>query len=262
MSPALARLDPRARTVTVTTSPSVVVEREMSGCSRSRSAWAPTSTTWASEAANAAMAMTTATERRLSPPRSTMPQVANPTTARTIIIDQAKSPGLFRVARVSASPDTPIAARAATARAAPAAKVGGIVNSLPSLILSALATSRSWSLPAPVDVSASLGPSAFVKKSVPSASSPRHFGVDPDETRVSSPGPPRLFDRLGDEQNVNPRDERRRHLLYEEVKEVLRVDRADEFMSSLPPVRWADVATKADLGMIRRTRCGSGPSPA
>jgi hypothetical protein len=46
-------------------------------------------------------------------------------------------------------------------------------------------------------------------------------------------------------------NERRRHLLYEEVKEVLSVDSADELMAALPPVGWADVATKADLGVIR-----------
>lgn len=45
--------------------------------------------------------------------------------------------------------------------------------------------------------------------------------------------------------------ERRRHKLYEEVKEVLSVDSTDELMEYFPPVGWADVATKADLGMIR-----------
>jgi hypothetical protein len=45
--------------------------------------------------------------------------------------------------------------------------------------------------------------------------------------------------------------ERSRHQLYQEVKEVLSVESADELMSYLPPVGWADVATKADLGMIR-----------
>ena len=45
--------------------------------------------------------------------------------------------------------------------------------------------------------------------------------------------------------------ERRRHQLYEEAKQVLSVESADELMSYLPPVGWADVATKTDLGMIR-----------
>ena len=48
-----------------------------------------------------------------------------------------------------------------------------------------------------------------------------------------------------------PRSERRRHQLYEEAKQVLSVESADELMSYLPPVGWADVATKTDLGMIR-----------
>ena len=45
--------------------------------------------------------------------------------------------------------------------------------------------------------------------------------------------------------------ERRRHQSYEEAKEVLSVESADELMSYLPPVGWADVATKSDLGMVR-----------
>ncbi len=45
--------------------------------------------------------------------------------------------------------------------------------------------------------------------------------------------------------------ERRRHLLYEEVKGVLSMESADELMAYLPPVGRADVATKADLGTIR-----------
>ena len=45
--------------------------------------------------------------------------------------------------------------------------------------------------------------------------------------------------------------ERRRHQLYEEAKNVFSPDSADELMSYLPPVGWADVATKADLGVIR-----------
>ena len=46
-------------------------------------------------------------------------------------------------------------------------------------------------------------------------------------------------------------DERRRHQLYEELGTVLTKDSVDELMSYLPPVGWADVATKADVGMIR-----------
>jgi hypothetical protein len=42
-------------------------------------------------------------------------------------------------------------------------------------------------------------------------------------------------------------DERRRHALYERVDEVLGDEHADTMMSRLPPVGWADVATKTDL---------------
>jgi hypothetical protein len=45
--------------------------------------------------------------------------------------------------------------------------------------------------------------------------------------------------------------ERNRHQLYEEVEEVLSVESADELMAYLPPVGWADVATKTDVAMIR-----------
>ena len=45
--------------------------------------------------------------------------------------------------------------------------------------------------------------------------------------------------------------ERRRHQLYEEAKQVLSVESADELMSYLPPVGWADVATKSDVAVIR-----------
>jgi hypothetical protein len=45
--------------------------------------------------------------------------------------------------------------------------------------------------------------------------------------------------------------ERNRHQLDEEVKEVLSVESADELMAYLPPVGWADVATKTDVAMIR-----------
>jgi len=39
-------------------------------------------------------------------------------------------------------------------------------------------------------------------------------------------------------------DERRRHLLYEELGTILTKDSVDELMSYLPPVGWADVATR------------------
>jgi predicted nuclease with TOPRIM domain len=45
--------------------------------------------------------------------------------------------------------------------------------------------------------------------------------------------------------------ERRRHELYRELQEVLSDESADELMSALPPVGWADVATKSDVAMIR-----------
>jgi hypothetical protein len=38
-----------------------------------------------------------------------------------------------------------------------------------------------------------------------------------------------------------------RHKLYEKAKERLGPEEADELMSLLPPVGWADVATKTDL---------------
>ena len=46
-------------------------------------------------------------------------------------------------------------------------------------------------------------------------------------------------------------DERRRQQLYEELGGILTKESADELMSYLPPVGWADVATKADLGALR-----------
>jgi hypothetical protein len=45
--------------------------------------------------------------------------------------------------------------------------------------------------------------------------------------------------------------ERRRHDLYDELRELLSDDSADELMNYLPPVGWADVATKPDIGMVR-----------
>ena len=39
--------------------------------------------------------------------------------------------------------------------------------------------------------------------------------------------------------------------MYEELKNVMSQDSADELMGYLPPVGWADVAMKSDLAMIR-----------
>ena len=56
--------------------------------------------------------------------------------------------------------------------------------------------------------------------------------------------------RISHEELVLP-TERSRHQLYEEMKEALSVESAHELLAYLPPVGWADVATKADVGMIR-----------
>ena len=45
-------------------------------------------------------------------------------------------------------------------------------------------------------------------------------------------------------------DERARHELYLGVEEVLGTQRADTLMSLLPPVGWADVATKDDIRLL------------
>ncbi|MGH9041895.1 MAG: hypothetical protein ACRDZ3_16875 [Acidimicrobiia bacterium] len=42
-------------------------------------------------------------------------------------------------------------------------------------------------------------------------------------------------------------DERSRHELYLKLEEILGPDRATTLMELLPPVGWADVATKRDL---------------
>jgi len=46
-------------------------------------------------------------------------------------------------------------------------------------------------------------------------------------------------------------NERSRHQLYDDLKGVITVESADELMAYLPPVGWADVATKSDLEMLR-----------
>jgi len=46
-------------------------------------------------------------------------------------------------------------------------------------------------------------------------------------------------------------DERSRHELYVWLEEAAGRERADTLMSLLPPVGWADVATKADLDHLR-----------
>lgn len=42
-------------------------------------------------------------------------------------------------------------------------------------------------------------------------------------------------------------DERKRHALYRRLETLLGDDHADTVMELLPPVGWADVATRADL---------------
>jgi hypothetical protein len=47
-------------------------------------------------------------------------------------------------------------------------------------------------------------------------------------------------------------DERRRHLLYRKLEEVLGPDEAGTLMDHLPPVGWADVARRSDVEALRR----------
>jgi hypothetical protein len=47
-------------------------------------------------------------------------------------------------------------------------------------------------------------------------------------------------------------DERRRHALYERLEGVLEPEHADTLMELLPPVGWADVATKQDLHALEQ----------
>lgn len=46
-------------------------------------------------------------------------------------------------------------------------------------------------------------------------------------------------------------DERTRHLMYLGLEETLGAEVADALMQHLPPVGWADVATKHDLDAMR-----------
>ena len=45
-------------------------------------------------------------------------------------------------------------------------------------------------------------------------------------------------------------DERQRHGLYQELEATLGAEHAATLMSMLPPVGWADVATKSDLALV------------
>ena len=46
-------------------------------------------------------------------------------------------------------------------------------------------------------------------------------------------------------------DEARRHALHERARRSFGVDSGDSLMELLPPVGWADVATKQDLEMLK-----------
>jgi Fic family protein len=46
-------------------------------------------------------------------------------------------------------------------------------------------------------------------------------------------------------------DERARHELHRKLEEILGADEAATLMAHLPPVGWADVATKHDLAQLR-----------
>lgn len=47
-------------------------------------------------------------------------------------------------------------------------------------------------------------------------------------------------------------DEETRHRMYQRLEEVLGMETATALMDHLPPVGWADVATKRDLDVLRR----------
>lgn len=46
-------------------------------------------------------------------------------------------------------------------------------------------------------------------------------------------------------------NERTRHLVHEEAKRTWKEEAADTLMEMLPPVGWADVATKHDIDVLR-----------
>jgi len=46
-------------------------------------------------------------------------------------------------------------------------------------------------------------------------------------------------------------DERTRHELYLSIEDLIGAEKAETLMSMLPPVGWADVATKHDLAVLR-----------
>jgi hypothetical protein len=46
-------------------------------------------------------------------------------------------------------------------------------------------------------------------------------------------------------------DERSRHAMYLRLEEVLGAEQATTLMEHLPPVGWADVATRRDIEMLR-----------
>lgn len=48
-----------------------------------------------------------------------------------------------------------------------------------------------------------------------------------------------------------PIDERQRHRLHERLDQMLGPEEASTLMSLLPPVGWADVATRSDLDVLR-----------
>ena len=53
-----------------------------------------------------------------------------------------------------------------------------------------------------------------------------------------------------------PISEAERHLMYLALEEALGKEGADALMSHLPPVGWADVATRSDLDHVREQLTG------